>query len=32
MSIENALSLTLEYFDSVAKYNQVALEINYLTK
>jgi len=31
LSIENALSLTLDYFDNVAKYNQVALEINYLT-
>ncbi|MCK5840302.1 MAG: CusA/CzcA family heavy metal efflux RND transporter, partial [Bacteroidales bacterium] len=32
MSIENALALTLDYFDYVSKYNQVALEINYLTK
>ena len=31
MSIENALTITLDYFDNVAKYNQVALEINYLT-
>jgi len=32
MSIENALALTLDYLDYVSKYNQVALEINYLTK
>ena len=32
MSIENALTLTINYLDNVAKYNQVALEINYLTK
>lgn len=31
MSVENALILTLDYFENVAKYNQVALEINYLT-
>ncbi len=31
LSVENALTLTLDYFDNVAKYNQVALEINYLT-
>ncbi len=31
-SVENALSLTLEYVDNIAQYNQVALEINYLTK
>ena len=32
LSIENGLTLTIDYLDNVAKYNQVALEINYLTK
>jgi len=32
MSIENALTLNLDYIDNLAKYNQIALEINYLTK
>ena len=32
MSIENALTLTIDYLENVDKYNQVALEINYLTK
>jgi cobalt-zinc-cadmium resistance protein CzcA len=30
ISIENALSITLDYYDNVAKYNQIALEINYI--
>ncbi len=32
VSIENALTLTLDYFDNVARYNQIALEINYLNQ
>jgi cobalt-zinc-cadmium resistance protein CzcA len=32
LSIENALDLTINYYENVSKYNQVALEINYLTK
>ena len=32
LSIENALALTISYYENVSKYNQVALEINYLTK
>jgi cobalt-zinc-cadmium resistance protein CzcA len=32
MSIENALKLTVDYLDNVSKYNQVALEINYLNR
>lgn len=32
LSIENGLTLTIDYLDNVAKYNHVALEINYLTK
>ncbi len=32
LSIENGLSLIIDYLDNVAKYNQVALEINYLTR
>ena len=32
LSIENGLTLTIDYLDNVAKYNQVALEINYLTR
>ena len=31
MSIENALELKINYLENVAKYNQVVLEINYLT-
>ncbi|HEY9113597.1 MAG TPA: TolC family protein, partial [Bacteroidales bacterium] len=31
LSLENALKLTLDYLDNVSKYNQVVLEINYLT-
>jgi cobalt-zinc-cadmium resistance protein CzcA len=31
LSIENALEMNVNYYDNVAKYNQVALEINYLT-
>jgi cobalt-zinc-cadmium resistance protein CzcA len=31
MSIENALELKINYLENVAKFNQVALEINYLT-
>ena len=30
MSIENALNLQLDYFDNIAEYNKIALEINYL--
>lgn len=32
MSIENALNLQLSYLENVSQYNQIALEINYLTK
>ena len=32
ISIENAMGLTLEYVENVSKYNQVAMEINYLTQ
>lgn len=32
VSIENALSITREYFSNVSKYNNLALEINYLTR
>ena len=32
LSIKNGLSLTIDYLDNVSKYNQMALEINYLTK
>jgi len=32
LSIENALALTINYYENVSKYNQIALEINYLTK
>ena len=32
LSVENALSLTLDYLENVSNYNQIALEINYLTK
>ncbi|NPA36085.1 MAG: CusA/CzcA family heavy metal efflux RND transporter [Chlorobi bacterium] len=30
MSIENALDLTLSYYDNIEQYNKIALEINYL--
>jgi cobalt-zinc-cadmium resistance protein CzcA len=30
MSIENAVDLTLNYYDNIEAYNKVALEINYL--
>jgi cobalt-zinc-cadmium resistance protein CzcA len=32
LSIENAMSLTLDYYENVLKYNYNALEINYLTR
>jgi cobalt-zinc-cadmium resistance protein CzcA len=32
LSIENALALTIAYYENVSKYNQVTLDINYLTK
>jgi len=32
MSIENALSIKLDHLDDIWKYNQIALEINYLNK
>jgi cobalt-zinc-cadmium resistance protein CzcA len=32
LSVENALAITIDYFENISKYNQVALEINYLTK
>jgi cobalt-zinc-cadmium resistance protein CzcA len=32
MSIENALSITRDYYENVSKYNYLALEINYLTR
>ena len=32
LSIENALALTLNYYENISKYNQITLEINYLTK
>ena len=32
LSIENALTLNIDYLENVSKYNKVALEINYLTK
>ncbi len=32
MSIENALSITRDYYQNVSKYNFLALEINYLTR
>ncbi|HQA76539.1 MAG TPA: CusA/CzcA family heavy metal efflux RND transporter [Salinivirgaceae bacterium] len=31
VSMENALKLTLEYYEAVLEYNRVALELNYLT-
>ena len=30
LSIENALNLKMDYFDNIAEYNKIALEINYL--
>ncbi len=30
MSIENAIDLTLNYYDNIEQYNNIALEINYL--
>jgi len=32
MSIENALSITRDYYENVSEYNFLALEINYLTR
>ena len=32
MSVENALRLTLDYYQSVMNYNKTALDINYLVK
>jgi cobalt-zinc-cadmium resistance protein CzcA len=32
MSIENALSITRDYYENVSRYNFIALEINYLTR
>ena len=31
VSMENALKLTLDYYEAVSEYNRVALEMNYLT-
>jgi cobalt-zinc-cadmium resistance protein CzcA len=31
LSVENALALTLDYYENVSRYNYAALEINYLT-
>ena len=31
ISLENALSLTLDYYEAISRYNQLALDINYLT-
>lgn len=31
ISMENALKLTLDYYEAISEYNRVALEINYLT-
>lgn len=31
ISMENALRLTLDYYEAISAYNRVALEINYLT-
>ena len=30
LSLENALKLTLDYYEAVSEYNRIALEINYL--
>lgn len=32
MSVENAMKITLDYFQSVLNYNKTALDINYLVK
>lgn len=32
LSIENALTITIDYLENLANYNKTALEINYLTK
>jgi cobalt-zinc-cadmium resistance protein CzcA len=32
LSVENALTLTLNYYENVSRYNSASLEINYLTK
>ena len=32
LSFENALSLTLDYYENISKYNFTALEFNYLTR
>ncbi len=32
MSVENALSITRDYYENVSRYNFIALEINYLTR
>ena len=32
MSVENAMKITLDYYQSVLNYNKTALEINYLVK
>ncbi len=32
LSVENALSITLDYLDNLSNYNEVAIDINYLTK
>jgi cobalt-zinc-cadmium resistance protein CzcA len=32
ISVENALSITRDYYENVSKYNFAALEINYLTR
>lgn len=31
ISMENALSLTLDYYEALLEYNRIALDINYLT-
>jgi cobalt-zinc-cadmium resistance protein CzcA len=31
LSIENALALTIAYYENVSQYNKVTLDINYLT-
>ncbi|MDO5035528.1 MAG: CusA/CzcA family heavy metal efflux RND transporter [Porphyromonas sp.] len=31
ISMENALNLTLDYYEAILRYNQIALDINYLT-
>ena len=32
LSVENALRLTLDYYDNIMNYNEIAVELNYLTK